>query len=66
MRPPAHRIDVAERVGRRNLSEDVGIVNDGREEIDRLDERQLRRQLIHAGVVGGVEADQNIGIVLPG
>ena len=43
-----------------------GIVNDGREEIDRLDERQLRRELIHAGVVGCVEADEHVGIVLPG
>jgi hypothetical protein len=31
-----------------------------------LDERQLRRELIHAGVVGCVEADEDVGIVLPG
>jgi hypothetical protein len=31
-----------------------------------LDERKLRRELIHASVIGCVEADQDIGIVLPG
>ena len=66
MRPAAHRVNIAERVGGRNLAEDVGIVNNGREEVDRLHQRQLGRELIHSGVVGCVEADQNIGIVLPG
>ncbi len=64
--PSAHGVDVAERVGGRDLAEDIGIVDDGREEIDSLHQRQLRRELIHPGVVGGVEADQDVGIMLPG
>ena len=62
----AHGVDIAQRVGGRNLAEDVGVVDDGRKEIDRLDERQLGRELIHAGVVGCIEADQHVGIMLPG
>ena len=65
-RPSAHGVNVAQRVGGGDLSEDVRVVNDGGEEVDRLDERQLRRELIHAGVVGCVEADEHVGIVLPG
>ncbi len=65
-RPAAHGVHVAERIGGGDLSEDVRVVNDGGKEIDGLDERQLRRELIHAGVVGGVEADEHVGIVLPG
>ena len=61
-----HGVDVAERVGGGDLAEDVGIVDDGSEEVDRLDERRLRRELIHAGIVGMIEADQNVRVVLPG
>ena len=62
----AHGVDVAQRVGGGNLSEDIGVIDDGREEVDRLHERQLGRELIHSGVVGCVEADQNVRIMLPG
>jgi hypothetical protein len=31
-----------------------------------LDERQLRRELIHACVVGLIEADKDMGVKLPG
>ena len=65
-RTAAHGVNVAESVRRGDLPEDVRVVDDGREEIDRLDQRLIGRDLIHSGVVGVVEADQNIGVVLPG
>src|ERR1035438_8036149 len=51
----AHGIDIAERIGGGDLAEDVWIVDDGGEEIHRLDERRLRRELIHASVVRSEE-----------
>ena len=65
-RTSTHGIYITQRIGGSNLSEDVWVVDDGGEEIYSLDERQLRRELIHTSVVGCVEADQDIGIVLPG
>ena len=65
-RPASHGVDVAQRIGGRNLAEGVRIVNNGREKIDRLEERQLGRELIHARVVGFVKANQYVRIILPG
>jgi hypothetical protein len=48
------------------LAEGVRIVHDGREKIYRLHERRLGREQIHAGVVGVIEADQHIRVLLPG
>ena len=62
----AHGVDVAEGVGGGDLAEGVGIVDDGREEIDGLHQRQVGGDQIHSGVVGGVEADQDLGVMLPG
>ena len=41
------------RVRRRDRAERVRVVDDGREEVDGLHEREIRRQTEHAGVVGG-------------
>ena len=41
----AHRVDVGERVGRGDAAEVVRIVDDRREEIDRLHEREIVAQL---------------------
>ena len=65
-RPAAHGINIAERVGGRNLAEGVWIVDNGREEVDRLHERQLGRELIHAGVVGFIEANQHVRVIVAG
>ncbi len=62
----AHGVNVAERVGGGDLAEGVGVVHDGGEEIDGLDECQIGVELIDAGVVGVVEADQDVGIMLAG
>ncbi len=55
--PSSHGIDVAKGVGGGDLAEGVGIVDDGREEVDGLNERLVRSELIHSGVVGVIEAD---------
>jgi hypothetical protein len=58
--PPAHGVHVAQRVGRGDGAEGLGIVHDGREEVHGLHQGKLRRQLVHAGIVGGVKPDQHV------
>ena len=62
----AHGVNVAQSVGGRDLSEGVGIVHDWGKEIDGLHQGQLGRNQIHSGVVGLVEANQYIRVLLPG
>ena len=62
----AHGVDVAQRIGGGDLAEGVGVVHDGSEEIDRLHQRKPRGDFVDAGIVGVIEADQNVGVVLPG
>ena len=50
-RPRAHRVDVRERVGGGDPAEVVWVVDDRREEVDRLDDRQLVADAVDAGVV---------------
>ena len=57
----AHRVDVAQGVGGRNRPERVGVVNNGRKEVHRLNQRRVGAQAIDGAVVGGVETDQQIG-----
>ena len=57
---PAHGVDVAQSIGRRKGAEGGGIVDDGREEIHGLHQGKLRRQLVHAGIVGSVKPDQHV------
>ena len=63
--PSAHGIDIAERVGRGNLSKGKRIVDNRSEEIDRLHQRKARAQTIDAGVIVRFESNQNIVIRLP-
>jgi hypothetical protein len=56
----AHRIHVGESIGRRDLAEDVGVVDHRRKEIDGGDEREARRQTIDTGIVAGFAADEDI------
>ena len=60
-RPPTHREDVVERVRRRDPPERVRIVHHGWEEVDGEDERGLLVEPVDGRVVGGVEADEQIG-----
>ena len=61
----AHRVDVAQRVGRRDLSVGERVVDDRREEVDRLDQRRpAARPPVHTGIVRGPEVDQHPGVGL--
>jgi hypothetical protein len=48
---PAHGVDVAQGVRCGDLPEGVWIVDDGREEVHRLDDRQVLPELIHPRVL---------------
>ena len=61
----AHGIDVAQGIGGGDLAEGEGIVDHGGEEIHGLHERLPRADLVDAGIVGVIEAHENIRIVLP-
>src|ERR1019366_4704804 len=56
----AHGIDVTQRVGRGDGAVGVRVIDDGREEIHCLHQGELRRQLVHAGIVGSVKPYQHI------
>jgi hypothetical protein len=57
-RPSAHRVHVRQRVGRGDPAEVVRVIDDRREEVDGLDERQIRAHGEHGRVVGAGRADQ--------
>ena len=59
-----HRVDVGQGVGGRDAAEVERVVDDRGEEIDCLDERQVVCEPIYAGVVGGLERDQHVWIVV--
>jgi len=60
----AHGVDVAERVGGGDLAEFEGIVDDGREEVDRLHDGKIRSEAVNGRVVAGFKTDKAIGIGL--
>ena len=57
-----HRVDVGERVGRGDLAEEIRVVDDRREEVDRRDEHLPVADPVHGRVVGGRVPDQQGGI----
>ena len=61
-----HGVHVGEGVGRRDLPKVIGVVHYWREEIHRLDQRQLIREAVHRGVIAGVIAHQQVGLKRPG
>ncbi len=60
--PATHRIHIAQRIGRGNLSKGKRIINDRREKIDGLHQRQSVAQQIHPCIVVGVEANEYVWI----
>src|SRR5262245_17255138 len=58
-RPPTHRIDVAERVRRGNLTVNVRIIDNWREEVDRLHERRPTLPSEHTRIVRCPIVDQD-------
>ena len=53
----AHGVHVAQRVRRGDLTEEIRVVHDGGEEVDRLDDGDLVGDAVHGGVVAAVVAD---------
>jgi hypothetical protein len=62
--PAAHRVDVAQCIGGGNLAEEERVVYQRRKEIDGLNESKVRRNLIDACVIGGVETNQQVWVPL--
>jgi hypothetical protein len=58
----AHRVDVAQRIRRRDLAEDIGVIHNRREEIDGVHNRQIRPQAKYSRVVGCFSSDNQIGM----
>ena len=65
-RPGAGGVNVAERICGGYRAEGVRVVDDGWEEVHRLDQCDLVRQPVDGGVIAAVVADQQIGVVLYG
>ena len=59
----AHRVDVAQTVGRGNLSVQVGIIDQGRKEVERLQDQQVVAQAEDPGIARTVGTDQKIGVL---
>jgi len=64
--PPAHRVNVAQSVRRRDLPEQIRILHHRREEIQRGDQRLLVVDAVHRRVVVAVKADQQVFVGLFG
>ena len=62
----AHGVDVGQRVRRRDLSEQIGIVRDGREKVHGLHERELVRHAVDRRVVALVEPDEQVWVAVHG
>jgi hypothetical protein len=59
----AHSVDVAHGVGRGDGAIGVGVIDDGREEVERQDDSKLVADAIDSGVVKAVEAEEQIGVL---
>ena len=62
-RPPAHGVDVRQRVGRGDLAEQIGIVDHRREEVDGLHETQVLANAENARIVGGIEPHEQVVVM---
>ena len=65
-RGSAHGIDIAQGVGGGDLPKEIGIVDDRREKVDRLDDSKILPYPINGGIIRCIEADHQIGIVIFG
>ena len=63
-RAAVHGVDVRQGVRRRDPAERVRVVDQRREEIERLDQGEIGREAIHPRVVHGLGADQDVGVEL--
>ena len=60
----AHGIDVRERVGGGNGTIGVGVIGDGREEVDRLHDGHVVGHAVDRRIVRLVKANQEVGVAL--
>jgi hypothetical protein len=61
-RNPAHRIYIAQRIGRGNLAEHERVLSHRREDVNGENQRPLRIEPIDPGVVRGLAADQQVRV----
>ena len=59
IRGAAHRVDVPQRVRRGDLAVRVRVVDDRREEVDRLHDRDSVGELVDAGIVAALGRDEH-------
>src|SRR5918994_1148924 len=59
----AHGVDVAEGIRRRDLPEGIRVIDNRREEIDCVDDGEVRSQAKYSGVVGRLRPDQHVRVV---
>ena len=62
-RPPAHGVDVRQRVGCGDLAEQIGIVDHRREEVDGLHEAQVFAKTKDTRIVGGIEPHEQVVVM---
>ena len=62
-RPPAHGVDVRQRVCRRDLAKQERVVNHRREEVDGLHEPQVLPYAEDARIVGGIEPHEQVVVM---
>ena len=55
-----HRVHIRHRVRCADRARGIGVVDDRRKEVKRLDDRDIRRDEIDGGVVGDIEADEEL------
>jgi hypothetical protein len=58
-----HRIDIADRVRRGDPAEGPRVVHDGRDDVHRLDERQIVTKAIDSRIVRQIEPDEQVRVV---
>src|SRR5207249_12218997 len=59
----AHGIDIAQRVGSGDLTKNVGVIDNGSEKTDGVDDGEVGPKTIHPRVVGGFRSDQHVDVV---
>ena len=62
-RPPAHGVDIRQRVGCGDLAEQIGIVDHRREEVDGLHEAQVFANTKDTRIVGGIEPHEQVVVM---
>ena len=62
-RPPAHGVDVRQRVGRGDLAKQKRVVDHRRKEVDGLHEPQVLSYAKDARIVGGIESHEQIVVM---